>query len=63
MVTKSLNPALSNSDWRAKRKELKKSVLLLHAELQDLDEWDEDLIEGRSSELFQLAKKIWLRPS
>ncbi len=63
LVTKSLNPALSNAPWKDKRDELKKSILIMNAHLQVVEQWDEDEISVRSQRLFNAAKVIWKRPS
>ena len=43
LVSKALNPALSNDPWQAKRKQLlEHSSLRLNAHLCTHDEWDED---------------------
>lgn len=64
LVTGSLNSTLSNDPWAKKRKTLlSHSVLLLNADLQNADIWDEATIKNRSKDLFKLAKKIWPIPS
>ena len=61
LLTKALNPAVSNSPWERKRKEiLRHSALNLNRTLPDV--WDEDAIEARSEALFNTAVKIWPRP-
>ena len=63
LVTGSLNSTLSNDPWSRKRRTLRKhSVLLLNADLQDIEEWNEAAIRTRSKQLFKLAKKIWPMP-
>lgn len=63
LVTKRLNSTLSNQQWSKKRKTLQAhTVLLLNADLQDKDLWDENEIKRRSHELFELAELIWPRP-
>jgi hypothetical protein len=63
LVTGSLNSTLSNDAWSRKRRTLQKnSVLLLNADLQDSDEWNETSIKNRGKDLFKLAKKIWPIP-
>jgi hypothetical protein len=60
LVTQPLNSTLKNDPWQKKRKTLQKhSVLLLNADLQDKETWDESEIKSRSKELLKLAKKIW----
>lgn len=63
LLTKSLNPSVSNGAWTKKRTEiLKHSALNLNRPLADYDEWDEDAILRRGKTLFKVAKKIWPRP-
>lgn len=60
LVTKKLNPALSNGPWKKKRPELKKhTVLRLNSGPIDCEEWDESAIRERSDLLFDLARKVW----
>ena len=64
LVTKSLNPALSNADWAAKRPEIEKnSVLALNADVASQESWDEEAIDDRSRLLGAEACKIFARPS
>lgn len=64
LLTKRLNPAISNGPWDAKRKEiLKHSAIAMNRQFQDVLQWDEDRIKARTEELFELAKQIWPRPS
>lgn len=61
-VTGSLNPALSNSAWEAKRPELLKYGklnLMQYFHSPDVDTWGEDKIEARSQHLFEHLKQIW----
>jgi hypothetical protein len=61
LLTKALNPAVSNGPWDKKRKEiLRHSVLNLNRTLPDV--WDEAAIEARSEMLFNIAVKIWPHP-
>jgi len=63
LLTKKLNPAVSNGPWAKKRTAiLKHSALNLNRPLQDLDIWNEDAIEQRSRELLNIAKNIWPHP-
>lgn len=60
LVTSSLNSTLSNAHWSKKQKTLlKHSSLLLNADLQEADVWDEVAIKNRGKDLFKMAKKIW----
>jgi uncharacterized protein with ParB-like and HNH nuclease domain len=62
LLTKELNPSVSNGAWLRKRDEiLKHSALNLNRPFQDVQAWDEDGIEKRSGRLFEIAKKIWPR--
>ena len=61
MLTKRLNPSVSNSGWEKKRKDiLRHSALNLNRELPDV--WNETAIRERSEELFKIAVKVWPRP-
>jgi uncharacterized protein with ParB-like and HNH nuclease domain len=63
LLTKSLNPAVSNGRFKAKRTEiLKHSAINLNRFLQDLDDWDEEAIIERGKTLFKVASKIWKYP-
>lgn len=63
LVTKSLNPALSNASWSKKRKAIQEySALSLNHEVAQQDEWNEQVIEDRGRELFKTARKIWPYP-
>jgi len=64
LVTGSLNSSLSNDPWYKKKETLNRySILLLNADLQYINEWNESAIKKRSKELFQLATKVWPFPS
>lgn len=61
LLTKKLNPSVSNGPWEKKRKGiLSHSALNLNRPLPEV--WDEDRIEARSEELFKIAVKVWPRP-
>lgn len=63
LLTTSLNPAVSNGRFKAKRSEiLKHSAINLNRFLQDLDSWDEEAIVERGKALFKVACKIWKFP-
>lgn len=63
LVTGSLNSTLSNDPWAKKKGTLKQySILLLNADLQNENEWNEDSIKNRSKALFKLARNIWPHP-
>lgn len=64
LVTGSLNSSLSNDPWTKKVHTLQKhSVLLLNADLQKTEEWNEASIQNRGRELFELARDVWPYPS
>jgi hypothetical protein len=63
LLTKELNPSISNGPWVKKRdKILEHSALNLNRPLKDFEIWDEDAIEKRSSALFDIAVRIWPYP-
>ena len=64
LLTKTLNPAVSNGSWPKKRTEiLKHSALNLNRSLSEFDEWSEDAVARRGKALFKVAKRIWPRPA
>lgn len=64
LLTKRLNPAISNGNWQKKREQiLEHSALNLNRKFQNVNEWNEMLILERSVELLKHAMKIWPRPS
>ena len=63
LVTSSMNPALSNSAWPAKKPELLKwSKLNLSRDLHDREEWSEKEILARGAVLAKSAIQIWPYP-
>lgn len=61
LLTKRLNPSVSNGAWEKKRTEiLRHSALNMNRNLPGV--WDEKAIEARSEELFRIAVEIWPRP-
>ncbi|MDH0624529.1 DUF262 domain-containing HNH endonuclease family protein [Pseudomonas chengduensis] len=63
LVTSSLNPALSNSAWSAKKPELLKwSKLNLSRDLHDHEAWSEQEILARGAALAKSAIQIWPYP-
>jgi hypothetical protein len=63
LLTKELNPSVSNGAWSKKRdKILEYSALRLNQPFKDSAIWDEDAIAQRSKLLFDYAVKIWPRP-
>jgi uncharacterized protein with ParB-like and HNH nuclease domain len=64
LVTKALNPAMSNGPWSKKRHEIQKhSLLKLNSELASIENWDEQAIRARGDALLNLAIRIWPFPS
>ena len=63
LLTKKLNPSVSNGPWERKRDEiLKHSALNLNRGLRTIDRWDEREIEKRTTDLFEVAMKVWPHP-
>lgn len=61
LVTKKLNPKMSNGPWKKKRTDiLDHSALALNRSLPE--EWDEAAIDDRGKTLADLALTIWLGP-
>ena len=61
LLTRELNPSVSNGPWQRKRAEiLKHSALNLNRTLPEL--WSEEAIHARSRELFEIAVKVWPFP-
>lgn len=62
LITRRLNPAVSNSPWEKKRPDLLKySQLSLSRDLHDAADWNEDAILARSNALFVYAAQLWPR--
>ena len=60
LLTKALNPSLSNGPWNIKRPEiLAESKLNLNRVFQDVTTWSDDDIRHRSTKLAALATSIW----
>ncbi|HEX5703908.1 MAG TPA: DUF262 domain-containing HNH endonuclease family protein [Pyrinomonadaceae bacterium] len=63
LLTRRLNPAVSNAAWNVKRKEIiKHSAIALNRQFHEFPEWNEGLISARTEELLVLANQIWPRP-
>jgi hypothetical protein len=65
LVTKQLNPSMSNAAWQKKRPELNKhSVLLLNSRLvaEHAEVWDEDTIDARGEDLLGRILRMWPGP-
>jgi len=64
LLTKRLNPSISNGPWEKKREKiLEHSALKLNRHFQRVSEWNEPLIFKRSEELFKHAMQLWPRPT
>jgi uncharacterized protein with ParB-like and HNH nuclease domain len=64
LLTKSLNPALSNGPWGSKRREiLKHSAIHLNRTFFETETWDEEAILKRTKVLLEHALKIWPHPA
>ena len=63
LLTKKLNPKVSNGPWDEKRAAiLEHSALTLNRKLQDHLEWSEEAIIRRGKELFEVATQVWPFP-
>ncbi|PZQ12333.1 MAG: hypothetical protein DI565_16000 [Ancylobacter novellus] len=65
LMTQALNSSISNGPFAAKRPEIaENSALRLNARFQDpsITRWDENDIQKRGRELFDLARQIWRSP-
>jgi hypothetical protein len=65
IVTKKLNPSLSNAAWERKREELNKyTILLMNSRpvSENPKVWDEKRIDNRTKELVGHIKAIWPGP-
>ncbi len=64
LVTKKLNPSLSNAQWPEKKAAIMEhSALAMNRELRDVTWWNENAIADRGEKMFRLVLKIWPRPS
>lgn len=64
LLTKKLNPSVSNGPWEKKRDQITKhSILRLNNVLSEHDEWNERLIRKRGENLLKLLKETWPRPA
>jgi uncharacterized protein with ParB-like and HNH nuclease domain len=64
LLTKELNPSISNGPWVKKREQiLKHSALNINRIFQNEEEWNENKIEKRSQTLFEYAIKVWPYPA
>jgi hypothetical protein len=64
LLTKKLNPSVSNGPWEKKRNQITRhSILRLNNVLTEHEEWNERLIRKRGESLLKLFKDAWPRPS
>ncbi len=64
LLTKKLNPSVSNGPWTKKRDQITKhSILRLNNVLADYEDWSERLIRKRGEALLKAFKDTWPRPS
>jgi hypothetical protein len=64
LLTKKLNPSISNSGWTIKHpKIMGNSALALNRALRENTRWDEETIERRNLTLLEVALRIWPRPT
>ncbi|MCK4546367.1 MAG: DUF262 domain-containing protein [Candidatus Eisenbacteria sp.] len=64
LVTGKLNPSLSNAAWAEKKAAIMEhSALAMNRKFQDATRWNETTIADRGEKMFDLALKIWPRPS
>jgi hypothetical protein len=64
LLTKKLNPSVSNGAWEKKREQiLEHTVLSLNRKLKDYPEWNESEIVKRGEDLAEIAKQMWPRPA
>lgn len=63
LLTKKLNPSVSNSVWEKKKRQIAKhSALALNREIVEYDTWDESVIKTRSKAFSKVIKGIWSYP-
>ena len=64
LLTKKLNPLISNNDWATKHPKIAEhSALALNRRLQRQTIWDESAIEARTEQLLEMALRVWPRPT
>ena len=62
LLTKKLNPSISNSGWATKRPEItKQSKLNLNREFHDCPSWGEEEIEQRGKRFADILVRLWSR--
>lgn len=63
IVTQALNSSASNSPWPMKKPALlERSLLPINQRLHAFDIWDEESIQQRARELFEVALELWPGP-
>jgi hypothetical protein len=63
LVTKRLNPKMSNGPWLTKRDALQNfSVLLISSDVREAESWDEESIRERADRLANVAIDVWPGP-
>lgn len=62
LVRQGLNSALSNGNWSQKKQQIMDfSLLPINLPLQQIETWDEAMIDARSKSLFSRALTLWPR--
>lgn len=62
-ITQHLNSEISNGPWTEKKPRLLEvSLLPINQRLHAVDSWNEESIERRADELFEIATRIWPSP-
>lgn len=59
LVTDAMNPSLGNNSWATKKARLAGSLLALNRQIADQDNWNEQTIEARASDLANISAKRW----
>ncbi len=59
LVTQALNASISNGAWEVKQDRLSKSLLALNRDIAKIEDWNEEAIKVRASELATHINKIW----
>lgn len=64
VLTDALNPSVSNSNFKTKKKAIiEQSTLMINRYFYDLEEWNEDTILERGEALYKLIKEVWFYPA
>ncbi len=59
LITESLNPSLGKSSWETKKERLAGSLLALNRQIAEKDNWNEQAISARASDLARVSIKRW----